>query len=279
PRVAVGTRVNRITSIAGRQMATTTLPGAFFPDEHALLVYGALGGITSASLGSSCYSHICKYALTPPSFSLQRSAGVASKHEQLLGCGINQFTIEWNSSEDGGLLTFSAELIGQLPTIPTSAVTFTNPTDVPLPSWAVLVTKDSVAKTASSVNNLISARFTVTNNVELVKPGVNSQTPTGIVFGEQAIEGEMVFLFDDYTEQEAYTGNTASDWNLKFEGAIIGGAIKSTVMLDLSNVQYQAYEPQKLGSLLAQRVTLAGLWNVTDASALMITIYNLTASY
>jgi len=217
---------------------------------------------------------VFKYAVTPPSLSVRRYEGSTSNHVKLLGGAVNNLTLEFDAQEDGGVVTFSAELLGKFPTKAATAPSFTNPSDKPFAAWTAQVTKNS-----STYSYLLSARIAIANNVELVKAGVNVADPSELVFGDHVVEGELLFMFADYTEYDAWVANTASDWQIKFEGDTISGTNKYSLIIDASNVVYTTYTPTTVGQFQAARVPFRALYSSADSSCVMLTVINTTSSY
>lgn len=245
--------------------------GFVYPEDIGYLLHMMLGGYSVSGAGP--YTHTFVRGDSPPSYTVESDLKDAAANMALryAGCRLGQLGFNFNAADS--VLQFTAELMGNLPTI----VTGTSPAftvEQPWAGWRGTVTSTGF------VGIVISAELTLKRELEAVHTAQNAQGPYIINVGPLGAEGKLVIVAQDLVDYTNWKANTEQPFTLEFDNGLAAAANrKITFLMTLANLSSGPFEIDRSNVGVTFGLPLLGIHNNTDGGAAKVTLINGKTTY
>jgi hypothetical protein len=264
---------NRNGIVAGAAIQTR-----LWPRSSGLLLYGALGGISTTGAGP--YTHTITPAASLPY--LTTFAQLDTEYHKVADCKVNSLTIAWSERSP---VEVEYDLMGITATLYTSSWTATNDENgqvrfIP-PGGTFQV--DAVSGTPATAK-VVGGRITINNNLVPI-PLSASVLPDDIFEAEAALEVELRLMPDNTTEWRKLL--TGAGGGTTPTGSVVYGSFSEKFTIDASNdltlvgtrVAFLADYPEADPAGGPAELTLTGRIKKPAGAALTATLINAVATY
>jgi len=240
------------------------------------LLYYTLGAVDSAKQGeTSAYLHTITPADDPPSLTIEKGLDSVTGL-QYPGCKISKLTLK---TAKKAKLSASVEAVGKTEKV----VSLSTPSWSNLPDFTFTQGAYKLNNVACGEVVAIEARIINALKEEEYRPGtrVISKLPVG----SRRIEGKLDLEFVDKTQLERFYGAAAAiepqdtltgiSLDLKWEGAVIEGAYKYYLQIEIPEIYYSTAKAHlDRRELIAQSVEFQAIYNATATYAVRAKLQN-----
>lgn len=264
---------NRLSITPGASIQTR-----LWPRSAGLLLFGALGGISTTGAGP--YTHTITPGATLPY--LTAFAQMDTEYHKIVDCKINSLSLSWTERAP---VEVEYELMGITWTGYTASYTTTNdengqPRFIPPGGVFQVDTMSSTPATAK----IVGGRITINNGLVPI-PLSAAVTPDDLMEAEAALEVELRLMPDATTEWRKII--TGSGSGTAATGTEIYGSFKEKFTIDASNdleigstkVAFLADYPEADPAGGPAEVTLTGRIKKPAGAAMTATLVNSVATY
>lgn len=282
----VGVRdMDTTRSVPGRRFSEGNMPTYWRPDTGGLMLLAAMGSeVVAADPGTavSRKKHTIRCADFPPSLTVQnfqgaKVAGVDQAYEHK-GVTVDSFTINWDATDDAGILEISYRMIGLYgeriakPAFAPSAWSVT-------PNWSAALERDSVANCRIQQMSL-----TFENNVARVKAGCGTRDDQDRQLGGRRVSGTMTFIYDDETEYDLFEGAGEEDISIVFTDTHFIETVTAVdyfggLELHMPHFCFAEYTREERDGYKTQRIGFRAYRDDTIGGPMEAIVYNDEAAY
>ena len=240
------------------------------------LLYYCLGAVNSAQQGgTTAYLHTITPADDPPSFTLEKGLD-AITGLQYPGCKIASLTLK---TAKKAKLTANVKIIGK-----TEKVVSLN-----TPSWSNLpdftFTQGTYKINTVACGDIIGIEAKITNALQGDEYRPGSRVIGKLPVGVRAVEGSFDLEFANKDQLERFYGVAAATepqdtltgvaLDLKWESAVIEGAYKYYLQLEIPEIYYKtAGAPLETRKLIVQGVEFNAIYNIAATYAIRAKLQN-----
>lgn len=257
-----------------------SLEGYLTDKAAGLLFLAALGQVTTGSVSAGVYPHAFSVLNTNEHPSLTVSFKDANLGKQIPYCLLNELALEANV---GDYLRFNAAFMGKYEANGTLTPSFYATDNIFISRHvSVKIADDIAGLAAASALNLQAFQLTITKNVTPVF-GLGSDEPVSVRNGQLDITGSLTAIQNDETWRALYAANTKKVMQITIEntGVTIGsGSGHPKIVITINNADFNPYKDESsLGDLIKETVNFNGMYDLTNAKSVEVTLYNTQATY
>jgi Phage tail tube protein len=255
-----------INIVAGRQWEEWSIKDSFvYHDTFGTFLNSAIGKSVESVIETTALLNTFKFTDDPASISLQTlQPRRALMGYQSLGCVVDKLQIKFAADGD---LTWNASGIGLMETamsISTPAITFSS--TLPFNVWDCAVTLGGGANA-----RLVSGDITISRERKQRSLLSGTQAAT-IGIGNRSVDYNLVVDFDNQAEYTKYKAATNDALTMLWtqNAVTIGASTKPYLSVKLGTLAYVEAAPDTDTDLPTLKVSGKGLYNVADASTIVV---------
>lgn len=276
-------------SVPGRRYATGDIPAYWRADTGGLFMLAALGTETVAAdpVGALVRKkHAIRCADVPPSLWAHSFTGAiepvggAERAYEHKGLRLDRFTMNWDATDDTGLLDFTYTLIGLYGQRIAKPVTTGLFTDINVqPSWSAVVNRDTVASEV-----MRGMTLTFENNVARVKSAVGSRDDQMQQPGGRRVSGTITYIYQNEFEYDLYEALGTEELEIIFTGVNLIENVAATDYFDglrihIPKVTFMDYGKEDVDGYYVQRIGFRGFHDDTAGGPWELDVFNDQAAY
>lgn len=286
----IGTRdLDSQESVPGRRYATGDIPAYWRSDTGGLFMLAALGAETVSAdpvAATTRKKHAIVCADFPPSLYMQSFTGAkepvggAEKAYQHEGLRLDRFTMNWDPTDDVGLLDFTWTFMGLYGArIAKPVITGLFSDILVQPSWAATVKRDTVATEV-----LQGLSLTFENNVARVKSAVGSRDDQQQNPGGRRVSGTLTYIYQTELEYDLFEAIGKEELEIIFTGRNFIETVTAVdyydgIRIHIPQVDYQDYGKEDVDGYYVQRIGFRGFHDDTIGGPIAIDVWNSLAAY
>lgn len=276
---AFGRQEARDDSVIGKKYSSGSIEGEVFDKSFGLFLYGAMGDITTASLGSGAYSHTFSVLQSSqhPSFTIVEKRGDV---EQVAYVNSVIETLDLNLAVNE-YVKFTAGIKGLSQVADTSTVTYADEN--------YFMAKNVTVKTADAYDDLATGdsicvknlTLSITKNIQ-DDECLGSEEPTDFLNQDFSLTGEMEIYYSSVYERDYALNNTIKAMRISIEdiNTDIGSGLHPKLEIDLAKVKFEEPEISSNNNEVVRLVLKFEAYYSSDDELLgEITLTNEQASY
>lgn len=276
---AFGRQEARDDSVIGKKYSSGSIEGEVFDKSFGLFLYGAMGDITTASLGSGAYTHTFSVLQSSqhPTFTIVEKRGDV---EQVAYVNSVIETLDLNLSVNE-YVKFTAGIKGLSQVADTSSVSYSDEN--------YFMAKDVTVKTADDYDSLDSGDTVCVKNLSLsISKNIQdddclgNEEPTDFLNQDFSLTGEMEIYYSSVYERDYALNNTIKAMRISIEdtNTDIGSGLHPKLEIDLAKVKFEEPEISSNNNEVVRLVLNFEAYYSSDDELLgEITLTNEQASY
>ena len=262
-----GTASGTFDALIDAAHSEANIEGWFYPNASSWLLYGLFGQDSITGAGDP-YTHTFQLASSVPSFTVEQDV-IGGTNGAIRATGMRVGSMNFSFEADKGALTYSAQLMGKIP----SKVTAQNPaitSENAFEGWRATLTSTGLDCKA------VSGEINLTRELQIVHTGCDSQDVSFINAGPMQAEGRFNVVFDNMAIFDLALANTRQALTLSFTKGSPAREILFTLTDCFLNAQPFEFDYGGMG--VQGVVGFRGIYNSTDAGVCKVAVKNSRAT-